>query len=264
LASLYCRSAKFAARKLRLAAIFFLSLAVFQIASREVACAKENEDQYGISSSVSGSQTEEESEDSGSDGVQRVTAYGYSGAVVSTDAFVSGQASAGALRHAAEISIQRGNYDKAIKFIRLSIQKQYDDNDSHRVYAEALEKKLSTQVDRDPELFNQCIKEWLLVLRQEVGDEKLSYHGLSIPGLGKFFEDEDFAIPAKQHIKTLTGMVPKVWETDNQFLKKVGKQDSSEVSGRLLKNSDENSGKRQDDSLDKSLEKKSDEKSNKN
>ncbi|HEY9681178.1 MAG TPA: hypothetical protein V6C86_06335 [Oculatellaceae cyanobacterium] len=146
-----------------------------------------------------------------------------------------GDVSASALRRSGEFLTKRGRYDDAIRFLKASLQKNYDDSDTHKAYAIAMEKKLNTQTERDPELFAKCVKEWLIILREEVGFEKLTFHGLNVPGSGYFFADETFAIPAKAHLQSLTGYCPRAWETDAQFIKRVTKAGSVGVSGKVIK-----------------------------
>ncbi|HEY9756934.1 MAG TPA: hypothetical protein V6C97_17340 [Oculatellaceae cyanobacterium] len=146
-----------------------------------------------------------------------------------------GDVSASALRRSGEFLTKRGRYDDAIRFLRASLQKNYDDSDTHKAYAIAMEKKLNSQTERDPELFAKCVKEWLIILREEVGFEKLTFHGLNVPGSGYFFADETLAIPAKAHLQSLTGYCPRAWETDAQFIKRVTKAGSVGVSGKVIK-----------------------------
>ena len=200
---------------------------------QEPSLAANHEDKYGIRDPLNNSV--EERPDS-TDRIEKSKNEDEQGAVTSIDAVLTGQPTADTLRRVAEYCIKQGQYDKAIKYVQMALNKNYDDNDSHKVYAEALEQKLSTESSRDATVFNQCIKEWLIVMRQEVGDEKLTFHGLGVPGAGWLFQDENLAIPAKAHLKSLTGFTPKIWETDSRFLKKVLKPESTEVSGRILKN----------------------------
>lgn len=159
----------------------------------------------------------------------------YPAGVTSIDAIMSGKPNGRALASAAEYCVQSEQYDKAIKLSRLALDKNYDDNEIHQVYAEALEGKLKEQVDRDPTLFNQCIKEWLIVLRQETGDEKgLTVHGIGIPIMGKFYEDDERVIPARQHLMKLTGSAPKFWETDNKYLKRITTSGANKVYGKVV------------------------------
>jgi hypothetical protein len=156
------------------------------------------------------------------------------GEVSSIDAMTNGGPTAGSFARSAEYCLTHGHIDKAIKLCQQALDKQNDDPDIHQIYAEALESKLEAQVDKDPKLFRKCVAQWLIVLRQEGGDESLSFHGLSIPGLGKFYEDESRTIPAKQHIIRLAGRLPKVWETNDKFLNHVTKDSESKVSGTVV------------------------------
>jgi len=167
--------------------------------------------------------------------IDRTTTGEYPGAISSVDAMQLGEVTAPSLRNSADYCLKMGQYDKAIKLARLALEKNFDDNDIHLIYAEALEKKYNKQVEKDPALFNKCVREWLIVLRQEHGDERgLSYKGVTIPLLGKFYEDEDRVIPAKSHIMSLTGFLPKAWETDERFMKRVGKPVETDVSGKVM------------------------------
>ena len=192
-----------------------------------------NEDQYGIESDIPRQTAAMEASPPAADEPNPSGILDSAPTLTSTSDM--GDLSASSLRRSGEYLTKVGQYDKAIKQLRLSLQKNYDDSDTHKAYAVALEKKLSTQVNRDPQLFNQCVKEWLILLREEVGLEKLTFHGLNAPLVGSFFADETFAIPAKSHIQALTGFVPRVWETDTQFMHRVSRADSSGVSGKVLK-----------------------------
>jgi tetratricopeptide (TPR) repeat protein len=157
------------------------------------------------------------------------------GEVTSIDVINSGKSNGRALASAAEYCVQIEQYDKAIKLSRQALDKNYDDNEIHQVYAEALEGKLKEQANRDPALFNQCVQEWLIVLRQETGDEKgLTAHGIGIPMMGKLYEDDDRVIPARQHLLKLTGTTPKFWETDNKYLKRITTSGANKVYGKVV------------------------------
>lgn len=156
--------------------------------------------------------------------------------VTSIEAMTRGSRSAQAFARAAEYCLQNEQYDQAIKLSRMALDRNDDDNEIHQVYAEALEGKLKGQVERDPTLFNQCVTEWLIVLRQQKGDEKLANsRGLGIPGLGRLYEDEDRVIPARIHLLKLTGRIPKVWETNTKYLQKVLMPTTETVTGKVLK-----------------------------
>ena len=141
-------------------------------------------------------------------------------AVVSMQAFRQGlddeDSNSNVLLFTSDYLLKRGNYQDALRLIKIAVKKDYDDVDIHKVYAEALEKKYNSEPKKDPEVYNQCIFEWLLVLRQEVGWEKLTKNGIGIPGMGKLMEDEDQVIPARQHLLSLTGSLPGVRENDTK------------------------------------------------
>jgi hypothetical protein len=164
----------------------------------------------------------------------------YPGAITSIEAMRMGTSedatSSLALCMMAEYCLKNGYTDKALLLIKHSLERNYDDIDLHKVYAEALEKKWNTQVGKkkDPDIFNACVIEWLIVMRQEVGWEKLTRGGLGIPGIGKLYEDEDQTIPAQQHLLTLTGVLPRVREADDKYLKKVLKPSTAGVKGKIL------------------------------
>jgi hypothetical protein len=153
--------------------------------------------------------------------------------VTSMNALDEMQETSGRFCRSAEIALQQGHIDKSIKLCQQALEVK-DDPDLHGVYAMALEKKLATQSEKDPELFKKCVQEWLIVLRQSGGEENLSFHGLSLPGESKFFGDEERTIPAKQHLVKLTGRTPKLLETDAKFISRVTRGMESKVSGTVL------------------------------
>jgi hypothetical protein len=156
--------------------------------------------------------------------------------VTSIEAFSSsGNASATTYSLAAQHAMKNKNYNQAIKLCQEAIDKDNDDIDIHMMYAQCLQKKLKTQVEKDPELFNKCVKEWVMVYKNEVGDEKgMSYKGATLPFMTKFYEDEERGIPARQSLITLTGTLPKYNETSAKFLKRVSKPASTSVSGTVI------------------------------
>ena len=156
--------------------------------------------------------------------------------VTSIEAMTRGSRSAQAFARAAEYCLHNEQYDQAIKLSKMALDRNDDDNEIHQVYAEALEGKLRGQVERDPMIFNQCVTEWLIVLRQQKGDEKLANsHGIGIPGLGRLYEDEDRVIPARMHLLKLTGRIPKVLESNTKYLQKVLMPTTETVTGKVLK-----------------------------
>lgn len=130
-------------------------------------------------------------------------------------------------------AIRRGEYERAIKVLNKAIQLNYDDIDAHLHLGEALQDKLEDQEEKDPYVFEKCLKEYLLVYRGEVGEEK----GLTFKGLGFMtdrFADEERGITAKRNIVKLTGAAPKMWETDTKFIARMLKKEGLNVSGKLV------------------------------
>lgn len=156
--------------------------------------------------------------------------------VHSIEAFTSlGEQTAMSYGLAANYAMKNKNYNHAIKLCQEAIDKDNDDLDIHLIYAQCLQKKLKTQVEKDPELFNKCVKEWVIVYKNEVGDEKgMSYKGVTLPGVIEGNKDDDRGIPAKQNLITLTGTYPKFNEPSAKFLKRVGKPASTSVSGTVI------------------------------
>jgi hypothetical protein len=157
--------------------------------------------------------------------------------VVSNDAaMVRKDASATELLMAADKALKSDKTDLALTLIKKSLKLNNDDLDAHMSYAIALEKKLNKQKAEDPETFNQCVTEWLAVLRNKYGEEKAeTYHGVGIPGInGRFFADEERQGPARSHLLKLTGFAPKPWETDAKFLAKVLRRGEAAVTGQVV------------------------------
>jgi hypothetical protein len=162
-------------------------------------------------------------------------------AVTNDEMMTMGQVSPKSLTFLAENSLRAGNVDKAIHLLKHALSMDNDDADAHALYAEALERKLRKQDEKDPELFNKCVREWLLVMRNEVGEEKgIGFKGLSPPGLAAFYRDEDHNINAKNHLIKLCGSAPKVWETNTKYLKRVLEKPHAEVAGKVVKAKDTN------------------------
>jgi tetratricopeptide (TPR) repeat protein len=158
-------------------------------------------------------------------------------AVTSMDAMSdSGKAPAAMLTTAAEYATAHGDFDKAISLCRRALNKDADDLAVHQAYAIALEEKWKSQPEskKDPTVYQKAVAEWLIVLRNEAGCEKgLTFHGLTIPVMGNFYQDEEHVITARAHLVSLTGISPKPWQTDAVYLKKV--LSKNDVSGKVLK-----------------------------
>ena len=135
----------------------------------------------------------------------------------------------------AEYSTRMGYTEQAIKQSRRALQRDPDDIDLHQQLAEALENKMKTQDERDPYLYNECVKEWLMVLRNEVGDEAgLTWHGIGLPKMQTLYQDSARGGVAKAHLIELTGSMPKAWETNAKYLKRIAKDADATVNGKII------------------------------
>ena len=135
----------------------------------------------------------------------------------------------------AEVAINRQQWGQAVKFLRKSMKGNDDDIDTHKYLAICLEKQMDEESDRDPSKFKECVKEWLVVLRNTKGAEKgLTFkNGLS-PTNNKKWEDEQTAGMARQHLKELTGQEPKRWETNDKFIARVSKPAEENVTAKVV------------------------------
>ena len=166
------------------------------------------------------------------------------GTVRSMDAMNSGgHPTAQSLALAAEMENRYGHTDKAVWLCQKALELDPEDIDIHKMYAESLEKKLRRQTQKDPDLFTSAVREWLIVMRGERGDEKglSDEKGAAIPGLVHAYADEDRGIPARQHLIGLVGYPPRAWERDQAYLKRVSKAAEAIVNGRILKKNSTNS-----------------------
>lgn len=122
--------------------------------------------------------------------------------VVNSDQFLElGVPSANGLRIEGEQSMRLGNLDRAIMVLQRSVELAPLDMDGRIMYAEALEKKLIKQKDRDPALYNFIIKQWLFVLKKA--------------------EFADHSMQGYSHLVKLCGTTPKRWEKEDKFLNRV-------------------------------------------
>jgi len=137
-----------------------------------------------------------------------------------------------------EISLRNNDVNRAIQMGRRAVELDPDDIDARVALGEALYTKWKKQKKHpDPVIYNECVKTWLMVLRNVVGDEKgMSHKGISIPLAQTFFEDEDRGIIAKERLAAVCGRVPKFWETNNKYLSKVLLPEATtSVAGTVLK-----------------------------
>ena len=141
----------------------------------------------------------------------------------------------------AELATRIDDKNRAIILGRKAVKLDPDDIDARVALGEALFEKIEDQENKDPKLFNECVKTWLMVNRNIVGDEAAMTHkGISIPGVVKFFEDEDRGILARERLKALCGRVPRMWETNQKYLDTMLMPEKS-VSGKLVTKTHETS-----------------------
>jgi hypothetical protein len=94
------------------------------------------------------------------------------GVVSNDNVMIEKDSSAMSLMMQADRALKSGKSDRALELIKRSLELNEDDLNAHMSYATALERKLATQQVEDPKLFNQCVKEWLAMLRNKYGEEK--------------------------------------------------------------------------------------------
>ncbi|MBX9694132.1 MAG: tetratricopeptide repeat protein [Cyanobacteria bacterium] len=130
--------------------------------------------------------------------------------------------------------------DRAIKLSRRAVKLDPNDIDARVALGEALYEKIEQEgEDYTAADYNECVKTWLIVYRNIVGDEAaLSYKGMSLPFANKFFEDEDRGVIAKSMLMRLCGHVPKCWETNNKYLSKVLRPETT-VAGEIVESREE-------------------------
>lgn len=140
--------------------------------------------------------------------------------------------SAHTLQLLARQHLRRHDYRRALPLIERALKLDNDDVELHVLYAHALQEKFEAMEDPDPRLFNKIVKIWLTVMRNEVGMEKgTSYRGISIENGA--YGDEEIVLRAKNELKHLTGCVPKMWETDEHYLKRVLKVARTSVTAKI-------------------------------
>jgi hypothetical protein len=125
--------------------------------------------------------------------------------------------------------------EHALMLVERALKMDDDDIDAHCLYAKLLEEKLQHQDEKAPQLLATCVKEWLLVLRNKVGPEKGINTEAGLGFMNNFYRDEDHTIAAKHSLVKLVGSLPKTWETDSKYLKRVLTPSTVAVSGRVIK-----------------------------
>ena len=154
------------------------------------------------------------------------------GTLTSIEGFNVDQATPNSLAVAADYALKQGQVRKAIRLCKQAIYQNADDVYIHQVYAEALEKRLQSLKTDDIALYNECVKEWLLVFRSDAGEER----GVGFRGVGVsagLYSDEERNVPAKSHLIHLVGRAPRAWETNARYLK-VAMKPHILVAGRVV------------------------------
>src|SRR5438309_618870 len=122
--------------------------------------------------------------------------------VVRSDQFLElGMGSSNALRLEGESSLRSGHLERAITVLQRSVELAPLDIDGRILYAQALEQKLVSQKQRDPALFNFCVKQWLFVSKKA--------------------EFADQTMQGRSHLINLTGVAPKLFEKEPKYLARV-------------------------------------------
>ena len=119
-----------------------------------------------------------------------------------------------------EESFRSRDLDTAMRKVKKSLDLDNDNMDAHLLYANILDEKVHAQTEKDPTLFNCCVKEWLAIMREQFGEEKnMRFHGVN--PFGDLYHDEERATLAKRALVKLTGFAPKTFESNAHYLKRV-------------------------------------------
>jgi hypothetical protein len=122
--------------------------------------------------------------------------------VVRSDQFLElGEQSPNALTLEGEQCLRMGHLDRAIMLFQRTVELAPLDVDARVNYANALEKKLVAQKDRDPALFNFLVKQWLFIMKKA--------------------EFADVMMQGRAHLYDLTGKVPTKFESNVKYLQSV-------------------------------------------
>lgn len=133
----------------------------------------------------------------------------------------------------AEFALRSNRVDRSIQLARRAMRQDPEDMDAHKALAEALDRKLEFQSEKDPAVFAECVKEYLVVMRNGVGLEK----GTNFRGMGIFdylYRDDEYYEVARKRLKHLTGYAPKPWESNEKYLKRVLQPAETELRGKIL------------------------------
>ena len=125
----------------------------------------------------------------------------HNGVVNSDQILELGMSGPNALRLEGEQALRMGHLDKALTVLQRSVEQAPMDIDTRIMYAQALEQKLIGQKQRDPALFNFVVKQWLFVAKKS--------------------EFADQTMTGRSHLANLTGVAPRMFESEGKFLARV-------------------------------------------
>lgn len=152
----------------------------------------------------------------------------YEKAVSTFDVFNHGHDQIDGRKHSAirtlnaDVAMRSADVNRAIIAARQAVELNPEDMDARVALGEALYQKVKKDKKGSQGLYNECVKTWLTVYRNLVGEETgLNFKGIGWPLAQRFFADDNHVDVAKERLNDLCGRVPRAWETNNRFLKKV-------------------------------------------
>ncbi len=123
---------------------------------------------------------------------QRTEAVAPSAGVIRSDILATeGRQSVAKLRTHADANLRSGNFAAALVLLEKALELCPDDVETRTLHAQALQTKLERTHSQDPVLFNDCVKQWCYVLKNN-----------------EFLEDSKIA---EAHLVDLTGKKPKLF-----------------------------------------------------
>lgn len=131
-----------------------------------------------------------------------------------------------------EMVCRTNQYRLAAEHSRKAVEADPDDMDARFAHGEALFNLIESG-NTDPIVHNECVKTWLIVHRNLVGEDSgLNFKGVGIPLVQTLFSDERGKI-AKTRLRKLVGRLPKAWETNRKYLTQVLKAEP-EVDAKII------------------------------
>ncbi len=155
-----------------------------------------------------------------------------------TGSFYSDEAQS--TRRRAMQAMQDSNRELRLRELLRASNSNVDDLDIHVQIAETCEQLCrSGPKNSEMEMYRLALKHWLIVMRNEVGEEaNMNFRGFTIlPGV---FDDEDRSRKARNRIKELAGCLPRPWESRDAFIKRRCNNVEMLTSAKLLKSGEVN------------------------